>query len=344
MAGHTTTCRVFAVFCFAWGLCNLDWATTLFCIWWNGYEAEHVTEVKDFIARTVTNLTTRGTVHDKPRSGRRLKLSNERVDDCVQALKAGYEVTAVLDEHTGLVGTDHVFYTTVTQAAIECKTIKECLAEFNISVDYLRTRMHERDPNLKHIKLDYKEELDEQQKGGRQAAAKLMLARLAHEPDFLDRVCWVDEWHCWCTPEHCATKVWADAHDARARAVLPIKKQKNQDKVLIRCVAVVNARLGPIHMEFTTGTTGLKRELVDRDPNTPYLVSSIYKPYTAPSMPRSPGCYPQHLLTLLYVHALPITIACYLSHLHCGIARCQHHAMHARRDAPVLNALEHPLD
>lgn len=200
------------------------------------------------------------------------------VAECAQALKAGYEVDAVLDEVTGLVGTEHVFYTTVTQAAIECKTIKDYLAQYNMSVDYLRTKMHEHDPNLKRVKLDYKEELNEHQKGSRAFAARLMMDWLREEPDFLERACWVDEWHCWCTPEHCNTKVWADAHDARARVVLPIKSMKNKDKVVIRCVAVVNARLGPVHMEFTTGTTDLHRDLVDRDPNTPYLVTSLHKP------------------------------------------------------------------
>jgi hypothetical protein len=272
---HSTAARVTAVIFLAMSLFNLDTATMLFSIGMNAFLDEPVVDVSHFIMRTFNNFVRTGSVHDAPRAGRPPSVPAAVVRECAEAFKAGEVVWGIIDKETGLMGWKHDFYTTFPEAAIECQTIKKALRDYNVSSDFLLRKLHELDPSLKAYTLDFKEELLPWHKGSRKYAARDQLDKIAGDPDHLYRICWVDEWHCWCTPESCPLHIWADAHDQRAKAVLPIPQMATEDKVRIRCVVVVNALLGPIHMEFTTGTTELERELVKRPRTHEYQVSLL---------------------------------------------------------------------
>jgi len=313
---HSTAARVAAVLCMAMCCLQIEPATMLFVLLWNVLMDEPVADVRNFILRNFNKFITTGSVHDRPRAGRTPSMPSEVVMECAKHLKAGYRVWGIVDENTGVLGWKHNFYTTITEAATECEYIKGALTDYNVSVDYLRAKLHELDPSLKRFKVDYKAELDIHQKGSRMVASRWMLEQKEQHPGFLERVCWVDEWHMWCTPERCPLHIWADAHDERVKAVLPIPQLETHEKVLIRCVAVVNARLGPIHMEFTTGTTDLERDLVKYPRTHEYKVRLPEVPHTLPHVPPYGTLDTKQQLTLFSVHVLPLSIACYLPCLH----------------------------
>lgn len=285
MVYHSKAARVAAVLCMAICCLRIEPATMLFIMLWNEFMDEPVADVKNFIMRNFEKFITTGAVYDRPRAGRTPSMPRKIVKECAARLKAGYREWGIVDEKTGLLGWQHNFYTTITEAATECEYIKSAITNYNVSVDYLRARMHELDPSLKRFKVDYKAELNPHHKESRKAAAQWMLDREAECPGFLERVCWVDEWHMWCTPDQCPLHIWADAHDERVKAVLPIPQLSTREKVCIRCVAVVNARLGPIHMEFTTSTTDLERDLVKYPWTHEYKVSLLEEPHTVIQVP-----------------------------------------------------------
>lgn len=272
MAGHCMMARVCAVLCYALCWFNLDNAVLLFDGTWNKVMKEKVTHVKDFINDNMYKFVTTGSVHDLPRTGRPHKIDDDLAKQCAVAFKAGYADDEVIDQDQHIQGSIHHFYSCMWEAEADCELIRNTIRVKEVSAQHLLRRMEEVDPHLRKIKLDYKLELNEHQKMSRKSAAATLLQKHKDDNTFLDRIIWADEWHCWCTPQHADIKVWCDAHDARARVVLPIPQlKKGQKPLVIRCIAFVNAKLGPIHIEFTTGTDDLQRELVDR--LEPYLVS-----------------------------------------------------------------------
>lgn len=276
MAGHSMEARICAVICLLMSWFNVNMAIQLFEASWNTFSPERVVEVGTFILTNAVKFLDRGDLNDLPRPGRHQIVTDEVAKMCAEAFKDGYYIVTGIDEEGKIAGWDHKFFVSMSDATSHCPTIRSTLATYNVSSDYLLRRMHQVDKRLKHIKLDYKEELNDLQIKSRRTAALDMLDKIEKDPTILERICWVDEWHCWCTPKDASTRVWADAHDQRARMVLPIPQlPAGHRPIVIRCVAVVNARLGPIHMEFTTGTTDLERTLVHRDDkNFPYLVSA----------------------------------------------------------------------
>ena len=239
---------------------------------------DKVTHVATFITNNMDKFVTQGSVFDLPRAGRPHKVPDDVAQQCAQSFKAGYSMGEIIDVDNGVRVESHKFYTCLADALygdykcdMLCATLRDC----EVSPDYLLQRMKEVDHNLQFIRLDYKLELKDHHKHTRQTAAEFMLRHCTQDPTFLERICWVDEWHCWCTPQGRCIKVWADAHDERVRDVLPIKQLKKGEKpVAIRVLAVVNARLGCVCWEYTTGTTGLERKLIQRDDeHNPYIVS-----------------------------------------------------------------------
>lgn len=268
--------RFCAAVCVAMAWFDLDVAVWIFDNTWNKRTSEPVTEVKEFLSNSFWRLFTQGDLRDFPRTGRPQIVDDEMAKECAQAFKAGYAAGEVLDQDLHVQGTLHKFYTCMTEAVRKCPLIRNTLNTYNVSPEYLLRRMKEVDPNLRHIRLDYKMELNDAQRASRVAAAYQMRMAIAQDNSLLDHIIWVDEWHCWCSPEKACTKVWCDAHDARATAVLPIPQhRRGQHPIVVRCIAFVNALLGAIHIEFTTGTTGLQRELNPRPLDNPYIVSYI---------------------------------------------------------------------
>ena len=284
MGGHSLAARLHAVMCFAMAKLSLSGAILLFKQTWNAQKEEKVNHVKSFIALSYHRLSTTYSLRDFPRSGRRKLVSNEVVLKCADEFKSGYTRNTVIDEGTGQVGLEHKYYSTIYQACQENEYIGKIVNKYNISPKHLLARMHAVCPSIKRMRLEYKLQLTVQNMEDRREAAVTLLrhidndARLQPPPSafYLERIFWVDEWHVWLTPNDCAQYIWADAFDQHAHSVLPIPQLKRGEQPrVLRCLAVVNAVLGPVHIEFTTGTDNLQRDLNKHDDAAnPYHVSA----------------------------------------------------------------------
>ena len=276
MARYGTRSRVTAVFYYFSCWCNMHMA----CMFYRWTAAAGIVDLPldlpDFIQRHANKFLTTGSVQDLPRAHRNLKVPDAEVLRCATAFKGGYTRETAIDADGEVPGVRHYFFTSMAEACEQCETLRAVMRKYDCSAHYLLKRMKKLDKNLKRVRLDYKIRLTDKQIASRQAAAAKMLSHHNQDPEYLQHVCWVDEWHMWCTARDANLKVWADAHDARVHQVLPTPQLKSTEKpICIRCVAVVNAILGPIHMEFTTGTTDLKRELL-KDVKDPYMVGTYH--------------------------------------------------------------------
>ena len=276
MARYGTRSRVAAVFFYISSMFNMQMASLLYTWAAAAGFVDLPADLQDFIQRNFDKFLTTGSVQDLPRAHRNLKVPDADVLRCATAFKEGYTREAAIDADGEVAGVRHYFYTSMADACEQCETLRSVMRKYDCSAKYLLKRMKQLDKNLKRVRLDYKIRLTEKQIRSRQTAAAKMLSQHNKDPEYLQHVCWVDEWHMWCTARDANLKVWADAHDARVHEVLPTPQLKSTEKpICIRCVAVVNAILGPIHMEFTTGTTDLKRELL-KDVKDAYMVGTYH--------------------------------------------------------------------
>lgn len=305
MAGHTLAARLTAVFCLALARFDLAVAVVLFNMLWNAQMTEQVSHVRSFIAHTVDRLVSTGSLRDLPRSGRPTTLTDAVVQRCVKEFKQGYTRHDVIDQRTGAAVMVHKYYSSIYQACSENQYIRGIVERHNISPKHLLRRMHQLSPSLRRLRLDYKLELTPANKQHRSKAGKQMLARIRLDPSYLDRIFWVDEWHVWLTPSEHAQYIWADAFDHHAHTVLPIPRlRRGEHPKVLRCLAIVNARLGPVHLEFTTGTTDLQRTLNKHDDaRHPYHVSAGF-------MLQSSGTCPACLQSLCSCSPETLAAAC----------------------------------
>lgn len=65
--------------------------------------------------------------------------------------------------------------------------------------------------------------------------------------------------------------MYADAHDANVSEVMHNPGLGPGVKIKVKVFAVVNVLLGPVFLDFTTGTTGLRRRHIH--PTEPFRVS-----------------------------------------------------------------------
>lgn len=274
MPRYSIRSRVAAVFCYIAVLCDLTQAAAVYSTIADTNGLERPADLRAFIQRNWDKFFAEGTVHDLPHAGPHLLVPDDEVRECAAAFKEGYTREATVDSDEEVLGVRHYFYTSMAEACEQCEVIRRVMHKYDCSPDYLLRRMKQLDPNLKKVRLDYKIKLNPEQMASRQQAAAMLLERIRKDPTFLLRVCWIDEWHVWCTAKDAHLKVWADAHDSRVHEVLPTPQLKKTEKpIVIRCVAMVNAILGPIHMEFTTGTTDLQRDLL-KEKTEPYKVGA----------------------------------------------------------------------
>lgn len=276
MAGHSFGARLTAVFCLAMANFDLLLAVWMFNLLWNAQCSEQVSHVRTFIVDTVNRLISTGSLRDRHRSGRPSTLKDDVVQECVDVFMKGYTIYKVVDKKTGQVGRVQKYYCSISQACQENDALRGVIERYNISPKHLLRRMHALCPSLKRLCLDYKTELTVQNKLKRAKAGKSMLNRIGADETYLERIFWVDEWHVWLAPGDHPLYIWANAFDNQAHTVLPIPELKRgEHPPVLRCLAIVNARLGAVHMEFLTGTTDLQRTLnKHNDANHPYHVSA----------------------------------------------------------------------
>jgi hypothetical protein len=224
------------------------------------------------------------------------------IKECAAKIKGGYNVqlqiagASTSGSGQGTVHSVHRYYTSIREACEKDDYLGGVIREYGVTHEYLRTRLHQVAPELKVRTVEFKYFLTENQRLTRRAVATLLLGAWVMDHSYLVPVYWLDETSMWIiSNQNPIVKVWADAHDEGVRAVLTSPHIAAHSKIKVHLIAAVNAQLGPVWCDFTTGTTDIER----RTPglNVPYRVGGQYQLYpsgpqlcTQPSSSRCMQC------------------------------------------------------
>jgi hypothetical protein len=220
-----------------------------------------------FVKNQHTKFMDTGSVHD--RYGRKRKFSDPETQDVValraaKILKFGFksfqEIPASDQNKKPMVVPVHSHYGTLKEALDRSVGLKELMLEAKIKPKQLLKRMEAADPDLVQRTIYYKVHHSGIAIAQRMRVTAENMDRAAADPDFLRGVVWIDEATMWLVNDkHYKRKVWCSAKDWEHHLVVrcPMMAKKKPVKVHVLCA--VNYELGPFFIEFTTGTTGIKR-------------------------------------------------------------------------------------
>lgn len=208
-----------------------------------------------------------GDLEDNERSGRPVKISAEDAMKASNAIKAGRQFTR---KCKGKTITLISYYTTVRQATVESKAVKEVMQKYGCTPHQLYSAMVREDPNLARRSFALKYRLSPQEKAARKSFCQQLLREwnLAHAllNAILARIVQCDEGR-WTysiyTHQHVQAYVDKEHPPLRDYVTLPkIKGEKEQTVHFFVCVSAHPkfARYnGLVYYELTTGTTRIKR-------------------------------------------------------------------------------------
>lgn len=229
-----------------------------------------------------------GTVANLPRAKKvktRSLLSAITPDEAKLAsylLKTGYVERTPIGH--GRYREEHFYYESLGVAMEKCPHLKSIYDKYAAMCDKVDHQtfmeaLYKYDPLLRVRRIHMKYALSEELKAQRQRRANSLLTRAGREPNFLQRLFFVDE--CGINFDHEIRKgvhVYCDAHDKGFRFVIPVRKLSPNKGIKVKVMGAVNMLTGPIFMEFTTGTTGIERihNKPGGDPHHHYQVSVLH--------------------------------------------------------------------
>jgi hypothetical protein len=227
---------------------------------------------KAFIAYQKKKLLETGGLQDRKRSGRKTKISKDTIAHCCEVLKGGY---AVFEPALNTIG--HRYWASIKDAVYGPNSnpfLAWVCTQHGVTPELLQKRLHRHDPNLAHKHLRFKKSLSPEQVFERQWVASRLLQLSLAQPTLLDSALWVDECAINFSGNDLKTvKVYCDRRSAAAQATHAMYRNipgTRYRTITVRIIAAVNARIGPIYFEFTTGTTDINRWVL---PNIIYKVS-----------------------------------------------------------------------
>lgn len=150
----------------------------------------------------------------------------------------------------------HHYFSSLKQALRKSPQLKAIYEKYHVAGEAKKRRefmqqLYKYDKLLRIRRRHIKYALSEELMARRQTRAKSLLARAATEPDFLERIFFVDE--CAIIFDHEIAKgvhVYCDAHDKGYRFVIPFKKAKPNQQIKVRVLAAVNYHTGAFFLEL----------------------------------------------------------------------------------------------
>lgn len=267
--------RIFALICFFSVGEKINKAVKRFNDEWNSKESPTIKNVARFINLRVKHFRQSGTVADAPRGGRPRKLPNKVVQWACDLFKEGYTVMRPRPPGPGM-ETVQCFYTSIHDACKKNGTLAWVCSEYTVSPETLLDNMKAIDPNLVRRSTDVKVEHTAQQKLNRQRVAIDCMERLTKDKLSVQRVTWIDASSIELSnPAKMNHLVYCDKRDTRVCHVIADPRFSTSKKIYLKFVAAVNYDNGPVYLDFTTGTTALKRYEEHPEPKKSYLVSQM---------------------------------------------------------------------
>jgi len=234
---------------------------------------------RKFIRETADRFYDTGSVGYRKYKRRKRKYSSMPADEgrlAAMYLKLGHWVPEISNSGA-CVRLVHRYYGTVASAVQHCAGLRGLRDKYHLTNKQLLYFMHKADPKLLRRRVHIKYGFSPEELAERVKRANALWNKCNKEKDWLDRTYFIDECSIWIDNEASkGIKVYADAHDKGFHHVLHYNKLHKNKKIKVRFIAAVNATHGKVYLEFTTGTTKIKRvhNLLPANPrHGPYMVS-----------------------------------------------------------------------
>ena len=237
-----------------------------------------------FVRRWYEGFQKKGSVDDDPKPGRPPKIPDAAAREAAEIVVRGYTV-----QHSTRQGvtSELKYFSTLPEAIAHNETLRNTLHEYHATPEQLLNAMHRVAPDMVRRKVTFRHKLSQEEIAKRQKVAGDLLGWLQTDPTLLTRMVFIDETtiqtH---SLKHEHLEVWVNSSDTRFHDFHGVPG-KAWDPVKAHVIAAVTAhpfydRLGGlVYVEFTTGTTDIKRRVnkrLDGSTRTPtfkYLVSVL---------------------------------------------------------------------
>lgn len=268
---------------------------------------EHgVSCVREFIERTVDGFLKTGSAHANYK-GREPKLPDDVARQCVIELLSGYWVIRRGEEAVpgGRQRVEPVqrYYTSIADAARRSSLIRSVLEEYEITQGTLLRALQRVAPGLRKRHLNPKKCLSRMNRDERvEFCEKLLQMRRPSLMRFLARCFWIDAKTFYIEPSGRMVYAPEDANLTVEDARMPTTRREVKK---VHYYAVVNALLGPVYIEYCTGTTAHEGDVM-RPSWAPegipvykaYQVGTVCVTYCHMSLCASPHLHFSKLLSL----------------------------------------------
>ena len=205
--------------------------------------------------------------------------------ECVAVLLAGYkEVVQVENGEMVREEERQKYFRSIPDALARSYFLREKMEKYNITPGTFLRNLQHAAPGLRKRHFNPRRTLTPPVMAARVALCSKLLAMRGDElTRFLSRVFWIDSKTFYIEPTSIAVYAPADANMTVVDERMPHSKRELKKIVYY---AVVNALLGPVYIEYMTGTTGHQQDVM-RPPWAPEGIA-IYKEYQFSCPPHPP--------------------------------------------------------
>lgn len=256
--------RACALRCYYGSNADMSAAVDMFEQEWNNRfdeaDPQRISAVRKFIKYQVEKFNTFYTLWDVFKPSRKHKLPDDVAVECAKIIAEGYwEPRVAGDGAGGQVYWEQRHYCSIHEAVTNSAQLAQVLTQHNITIEYLRDRVKEVDPDLYYGPLPMKLRLTPATQAALVAYCRDMLYWLEVHPDYLEYIYWMDEVRIYINRDTCKRlRVWYHKSDVWGQSPEPNECFKIKGAKRIDVLLVVNARHGLVWVEFLTGTTDIK--------------------------------------------------------------------------------------
>jgi hypothetical protein len=204
--------------------------------------ARQISKLKVFVKRWGQRLKKSGNTLPMKKSGRPRKLSPEDMQLCIKAFLKGFRV-----------GDQFRPFTSINNAVLQCPALHHTCVTHQIKPKNLLEMMRRARASLKKVKKRVRTPFTVTIKNYRMKVAQSLYDK---DSEFFSRIFFIDAKKIHVMPLNMA--VWVDPKQDEFILEDRRRGASGQAAVTMQFYAMVNAKLGPVSLVFTTGTTGRK--------------------------------------------------------------------------------------
>lgn len=237
-----------------------------------------------FVKRWWERFKTKGNVDDDPKSGRPPKIPDDKAREAAEIVCRGYTVQHTVRQE---IVTELKYFSSVAEAIADSATLRDTLRDYKATPQQLLSAMHRAAPSLVQRRVTFRHHLAEDEQAKRKSVAGDLLVWLHNDPSLLTRMVFIDETTIQTHGlKHDHIQVWVNSSDTRFHDFHGVPG-KSWDPVKVHVIDAVTAHPhydnlgGLVYVDFTTGTTDIKRRVNKRldgsirSPDFKYTVSVL---------------------------------------------------------------------